>query len=167
MLLRPGRHLPPVTTLTRDNVLFMSRALSSDSSLSCDSPKGQSLETSVHVPVIIFLNRDKDIDRRDSAAALQPHLRYCSGTRCLFLSEKNSARVRRACIVYKRTFPSILCLDTTSIPVNKYAHTQTHTHYRGVKHVETNRNTCLLVICGIFCSRIKLLSGHFCCFYYF
>lgn len=131
------------------------------------SPKGQSLETSVHVPVIIFLNRDKDIDRGDSTATLQPHLRYCSGTRGLFLSEQNSARVRWACIVYKRTFPRILCLDTSSIPVNKYTHTQTRTHYRGVKHVETNRKTCLLVICGILCSRIKLLSGRFCCFYHF
>lgn len=63
-------YCPPSLNNPLAKIMFflMLCALSSDSSLSCDSPRGlESGDLVVHVTVIIFFNGDKDTDSRDSA----------------------------------------------------------------------------------------------------
>lgn len=67
------------------------------------SPRGpQSGVSVVHVTVIIFFKRDKDMDSSDSAySPLEPRPCYCSGTLRLILTEINSAEANLSHIVYR------------------------------------------------------------------
>lgn len=77
---------PLLTTLSRDNVLFMSCALSSDSPFHIIPPRVlESRERLRHVTVIIFLSADKDMDCRGSALIL--HAPLPTSTLCLFSTE--------------------------------------------------------------------------------
>lgn len=91
---------PPLTTLSRDNVLFMLCALSSDSPFHIIPPRlPESGDRLGHVTVIIFLSGDKDMDCRGSALIL--HAPLPTSTLCLFSTEApppQKKRKRSACI---------------------------------------------------------------------
>lgn len=111
-------------------------------------PEGQSLETFVHVPVIIFLSRDKDTHGCDSHRAIAPTpISFRDAASILGGAECSRSIVDRGTVPHR----DILCLDTKSI-------SQMQTP-RGVNHTETTGTLGYryTVICGIVGSVIGLI----------